>query len=142
MLTIAYLVFILLSSPVASITITGGETTSTGNSIHVDSVSTSGGGFIAVYDGDEPDSELLGYSTYLPPGTHSGITVPLQNGEITEDQEIRIVAHRDTNGDEQFDFQPGFPEGESSSDAPYRSLSDRGTPGINVDVIFVGGNDE
>ncbi|PSP27345.1 type II secretion system protein [Halobacteriales archaeon QH_2_65_14] len=143
MLTVAYIAVILLTSPVASVASL--ETTSDGNSVFVESVSMSEGGFVAVYTEGEladEESQLLGNSRYLPPGKHSEIFVPLQHGEIREDGQIRIVAHRDTNGNGAFDFRPPHRPGDSQVDAPYESLSDRGTPGVEVDVVYIGDSDD
>lgn len=139
MLGIAYLAFVLLSSPVASLSAL--ETTSDGQSVYLDSASLSDGGYVAVYEGDSLDddeAQLLGHTEYLPPGSHSEIFVPLQYGSIDSDQSVILVAHQDTNGDEQFDFQPPYRSGGSQVDGPYESLSNRGTPGVEVDVTYIG----
>jgi flagellar protein FlaJ len=143
MLAIAYLAFVLMSSPVASISAL--ETTSDGDSVFVESVSLSEGGFVAVYAGDSLDSdqtELLGYTEYLPPGSHSQLFVPLQEGKIDSDRSVLIVAHRDTNGNKAFDYQLPSSTGNSQADSPYQSLSDRGTPGVAVDVTYIGDDEE
>jgi len=144
MLTVAYVAFVLLSAPVASFSVL--EATSTGDEVRIEGVDLSDGGFVAVYDvsGEGGSGELLGHTQYLPPGSHSsvnaqnGFVIPLQHGEITEDTEIRIVAHRDTNGNEAFDFTGSSLPGTSRADAPYQPVSDRGTVGIRVDVIYIG----
>jgi flagellar protein FlaJ len=139
MLGIAYVAFILLSSPVASVSAL--DTTSDGESVFVESASLSEGGFIAVYADDSRlnsgEATLLGYTEYLPPGEHEQIRVPLQNGDINSDRTIRIAAHRDTNGNEAFDFQLPHQPGEGELDTPYQSLSDRASPGVEVDVTYV-----
>ncbi len=143
MLTIAYVVVLLISSPVASISAL--DTTSDGDSVYIDSVSLSDGGFVAIYDGDSLDSddtELLGHTEYLPPGSHSDIFVPLQYGEIDSDRSVLVVAHQDTNDNEQFDFKLPYDPDDSPVDGPYESLSDTGTPGVQVDVVYLGDVDE
>jgi len=136
MVTIAYIAFILLSSPVASITVT--DTTTDGDFVYgVEEVSLSDGGFIAVYDSDGVEGELLGHTEYLPPGTHSELTIPLQHGEIEEDGTIRIVAHQDTNDNEQFDFEPPYDPAGNQVDRPYEALGDGEQPGIEVDVTVI-----
>jgi flagellar protein FlaJ len=133
MLTIAYVVFLLLSAPVA--TINADNATTDGNVVlNVDSVSLSKGGFIAVYenpDGNER-GELLGRTAYLEPGTHNNIVIPL-SADLNATTEAQIVAHRDTNGNEQFDFQEGV-----RIDRPYQPLSNGGTPGDAVTLEFIG----
>jgi len=137
MVTVAYVLFVLLTSPVASIALAD-QVTSTGDSIEgIDEVSLSDGGFIAVYDQDGLDGELLGHTEYLAPGTHSNVTVPLQYGEIDRDTTIRIVAHQDTNDNERFDFRPPLVPGESQPDGPYESVADSDQPGIEVEVMFI-----
>jgi flagellar protein FlaJ len=137
MLSISYVLFLLLSAPVATVADT--DTTSPGNSVFLESVSTSDGGFVAVYADDSKLGEqgvtLLGHSQYLPPGEHTQLQIPLQDGEIDSDRTIRIVAHRDTNGNKKFDYQPPGTAGQP--DSPYQSLSNRGTPGVTVDVTYV-----
>ncbi len=138
MVAIAYVMFLLLTSPVASITLAN-VVTSDGQEVRgINEVSLSDGGFIAVYDEDGLDGELLGHTAYLEPGTHSNVEVPLQYGEIDRDRTIRIVAHQDTNGNEQFDFRPPRVPGEDQPDGPYESVADSDQPGIEVDVLFEG----
>jgi flagellar protein FlaJ len=134
MLTIAYVVFLLLSAPFA--TINADNATTDGNVVlNVDSVSVSQGGFIAVYE--KPDrgqerGELLGRTAYLEPGTHNNIVIPL-SADLNSTTEVQIVAHQDTNGNEQYDFQE-----ETAVDRPYQPLSKGGTPGDAVTLEFIG----
>jgi flagellar protein FlaJ len=139
-LTIAYLAVVLLSSPVASVSaefaVTDGDRIS-----NVDSVDLSEGGFVAVYDdsdGEGVDGRLLGYTGYLPPGTHNNLTIPLQNAELTEDTDIRIVVHHDTDGDERFGFTPPYRTGAGGVDRPYEPLSDGAAPGVSMTVEYLG----
>jgi len=145
MLTVAYAVFILLSAPVASFTVL--EATSTGDQVRIEGVDLSEGGFVAVYDDSEgagPDGKLLGHTRYLPPGSHSsvnaqnGVVIPLQHGEITEDTEIRIVAHRDTDGNGAFGFAQPYRPGTSQRDGPYQPVADGADIGIGVEVTYIG----
>ena len=140
MVTIAYVFFLLLSSPVASIVVA--ETTTDGDQLHgIEEISLSDGGFIAVYDSDGFDGELLGTSEYLPPGTHSNVVVELDQ-PIEADQSIRIVPHRDTNDNRQFDFTPPYLPEENQVDRPYESVSDGAEPGVEVEVIYLGGDSD
>lgn len=139
MLGIAYVALVLLTSPVASVSAL--DTTSDGDAVFVESVSVSDGGFVAVYDGDslaDDDVELLGYSEFLPPGTHENFWIPLQHGEIDDDGSVLLVAHRDTTGTGEFEFRPPYQPGTDQADRPYGSLVDRGTPGVEVEVTYVG----
>jgi flagellar protein FlaJ len=132
MVTVAYVIFILLSAPVASVTVTGPSTD--GDQVYgIDEVSLSDGGFVAVYGPDGVEGELLGTSEYLPPGSHSDVTVSL-DGEIDTDASIRIVPHQDTNGNEEFDFRLPYRPGDEQTDRPYDSVSQEGQPGIVVEI--------
>jgi flagellar protein FlaJ len=140
MLTIAYLAVVLLSSPVASVSaefaVTDGDRIS-----NVDSVDLSEGGFVAVYDdsdGEGVGGQLLGHTGYLPPGTHSNLIIPLQNAELTEDTDVRIVVHRDTDGDRRFGFTPPSRVEAGGIDRPYEPLSDGAAPGVTVTVEYLG----
>jgi len=144
MVTIAYLVFLLLSAPVASVSapfaVSDGERVS-----NIDSVELSEGGFVAVYDdssGDGIDGQLLGHTGYLPPGTHNNLIIPLTDGEITETTDVRIVVHRDTDGDGRFGYTPPFRAGTGQIDRPYEPLSDGALPGVTVEVEYLGGSGE
>jgi len=134
LLAIAYVVFVLISSPVSSIA--ASEAVSTGDEIHVGSVSMSAGGFVAVYD-DTVNGTRLGATGYIEPGSHDGVVIPLDR-EIRENQTVTIVTHRDTNGNEVFDFQGPYVPGGDQVDPPYGKLSNRGTPGVEVRVVYVG----
>ncbi len=134
MLTIAYVVFLLLSAPVAAIS--ADNATTDGNVVfNVDSVSVSQGGFIAVYEKSDSGNnrgELLGRTAYLEPGKHNNIGIPLFV-DLDSTTDVQIVAHQDTNGNEQFDFRDGV-----GIDRPYQPLSDGGTPGDSVTLEFLG----
>ena len=135
MLTIAYVVFLVLSSPVASVAMVD-DPASTGESVTVESVSLSEGGFVAIYDDDGLEGTLLGHSEYLPPGSHDQVVVHLQE-EIREDTTVRIVPHRDTNGNERFDFQQPYRPDTNQVDRPYETVSDGGVPGIEVEITYL-----
>ena len=134
LLTIAYVAFVLLSAPVASVA--AGNAVSTGETLEVASVSTSSGGFVVAYD-DGVNSSELGRSAYLPPGTHSDVPIEL-DGAIRENRTVTLVTHLDSDGNEQFTFQGPHVPGASQVDRPYPSLADRGTPGVEVAVRYAG----
>ncbi|MFB6184215.1 MAG: type II secretion system F family protein [Haloarculaceae archaeon] len=110
MLGIAYLAFVVLSAPVASLNFTDQTAR---EEVVVDDVSLSTGGYVVVRLG-EPDGEVLGHSDYLAPGTHTQVTVALDE-PLTQDAQLYAVPHLDTNGNEQFDFAGG------ETDHPYPS---------------------
>jgi len=135
MLAIAYVVFLLFTSPVASIGAAGAV--STGDTMTVESASLSDGGYVVVYDGSV-DSEILGRSAYLPPGTHQDVIVDLDES-IQRDRRVVVVAHRETTGDQSFDYTgpPYLPE-DSQPDRPYTGLSGSKADTVGVEVRYVG----
>lgn len=153
MLGIAYVTFILLSSPIASLGVDTQEiqtldnefivyeVTSDGDTIHeIEEVTLSEGGFVAVYDHEDGvNGSLFGHSRYLEPGTHTDLSIPLDE-EIRENRPVRLVVHQDTNDNQQFDFRQPFRPGESQLDRPYGSPTQGGQPGIEVRVYYRGGS--
>ena len=77
-----------------------------GGSVVVDSVSTSEGGFVTVHDESLLEGEVLGsvvgVSEYLGPGTHENVRVEFD--EEVESQILVPMPHKDTNGNEVYDF--------------------------------------
>ncbi len=135
MVTIAYILLLVLSAPVASITAQG--VTADKNTVYgVQEVSLSEGGYIAVYDEEGVEGELLGKTGYLEPGTHTELVIPL-NQEVADEQPIRIVAHQETNGNERFDYKGPPAAGESAVDVPYESVGSSDQPGIEVEVTRI-----
>jgi len=134
LLAVAYVAFLLLSSPVASVA--AGPAASTGDSMLVSSVSTSDGGYVVAY-ADGVNGTELGRSRYLPPGTHRDVTVSLHE-PIRENRTVTLVTHLDTDGDEQFEFPGRYRPGAGQVDRPYPTIADRGTPGAEVEVRYIG----
>ena len=152
MLAIAYLVFLLLSSPISSIVagdVPGEEfqVTVEGDELsNLEEVSLSEGGFLAVYGGEEGiNGTQLGSSEYLQPGSHSNIRIRLNEtaweafktreglGTEGDDQVVlRLTAHKDSNGNERFDFRNPWLPGQSQEDAPYGTPTQGGQPGVEV----------
>ncbi|AQL41326.1 type II secretion system protein [Halorientalis sp. IM1011] len=99
LLTVAYVVFVLLSSPVASMNMAdqfGGT-----SEVEVESASLSDGGFIVVHRGT-PDGEVIGVSEYLPAGTSEDVTIQLDR-EIDGEETIVLIPHQDTDEDRTYD---------------------------------------
>ncbi|QSG12992.1 Pilus assembly protein TadC [Halapricum desulfuricans] len=111
MLAIAYVAFLLLSSPVASINF-GAQPATDGEQVTVESISMSDGGFVAVYLDDE-DRELLGRTAYLPPGTHRDVVIPLDDPPDRTELEVVAIPYLDTNDNQRFDYTG------NSTDRPY-----------------------
>ena len=130
MLGLAYLVFVLVSAPVASVAAGTASVSASGDSLTVDSVSTSEGGFLAVYEGGV-NGTLLGTSDYLEPGTQEDVRIDLRRS-VDSGTSLRFVTHLDTDGDRAFEFQPPYVPGGGSLDRPYPSTSSGADPGVAV----------
>jgi flagellar protein FlaJ len=161
MLAIAYVAFVFLSSPIASIV--AGEETFEGQTIstsvkydviidnnqvsQIDEFSTSDGGFLAAYGGKGGiNGTLLGVSEYRVSGSHSDVRIPLNETRLNQSveidgntAEIRLVAHMDTNGNERFDFPadsgPYIPQ-DNPADKPYRTPSEGNEPGVEATALL------
>lgn len=129
MLAVAYLVFVLVSSPVASIA--AGQAAATDDAIVVDSVSTSEGGFVVAWT-DGVNSTAVGRTGYIEPGTQRDVVVPLD--EQLSREEVTLVAHRDTNGNGVYEFEEPYLPGTSQVDRPYTDLADDSSPGVVVEL--------
>jgi len=98
MLAVAYIAFLLLSAPVASVTFA--DQTAYDDEVFVEDVSISNGGFVVVRSGGV-NGTVVGHSEYLPPGEHSRVRVSLDGKQRGQ---LYAVPHLDTNGNEQFDY--------------------------------------
>jgi len=93
MLGVAYLAFIVLSSPVASITASTGAIDD--GSVTIDSASLSDGGYVAVYE-EGIEGDMLGHSEYLVAGTHKDVVIDVE-GIPDSNTDVVAVAHFDTD---------------------------------------------
>jgi flagellar protein FlaJ len=137
MLAIAYVVFLVLSAPVASVALGPGGATVQGEELTVDSVSTSGGGFLVARTGGI-NGTVLGTSDYLEPGTQADVRVPLDRS-VGDGTELLLTVHRDTDGDGVYEFAGPYRPGGDQLDAPYPPVSDGGSPGVRTAVNATGG---
>ena len=99
LLTVAYVAFVLLSSPVASINTEaqfGGKA-----EVNVDSASLSDGGFIVVRQGTA-EGDVIGVSGYLPAGASEDVTIQLSR-EFDDDETIVLIPHMDSDEDRTYD---------------------------------------
>jgi len=98
------------AAPTASVVFNDQE--SDGSSVTVDTVTMSDGGFVVIYL-DTFNTEIIGHSGYIEPGSDSDIGIELDR---TLDEDTSLVArpHQDTDGDQTYEFELG-----SSVDAPY-----------------------
>jgi hypothetical protein len=106
----------LTVSDTASVSATAQSTG--GNAVVVDSVFVPNGGFVTIHDGSVADGQVFesirGTSTYLEPGLHENVRVMLDT-PYESDGTIVAMAHKDTDGDEQYTFA----ESEGENDGPY-----------------------
>jgi flagellar protein FlaJ len=116
MLAVAYVAFLLLTSPVATVTFT--DQTMGGDSVVVDSVSMSNGGFVVVHQ-QNSDGEVIGHSRYLEAGTHRDVRVRLQR-TYADEMTLFAVTYLDSNGNGEFDPPPG-----ETADTVYRASDSR-----------------
>ncbi|MFB6296104.1 MAG: BGTF surface domain-containing protein [Halobacteriales archaeon] len=112
--------------PPPTATIGFDDQTIAGDAVTVQSASLSRGGFVAIHEGS-PDGPVLGVSAFLGPGPHEDVQVVLEE-QIPDDGRLVAVAHRDTDGDEQFDF----PEADDPYTADGDSVAAEATVGVST----------
>lgn len=78
------------------------EQSGDGESVTVDSLDLSDGGFVSVHT-ESPTGATLGSSSYLESGEHSDVTVDLDES-VSEDTTLYVLVHTDSNDNEEFDF--------------------------------------
>jgi len=110
MLAVAYAAFVVLSSPVASMDFP--DQTTDGETITLESVSLSEGGFVVVHERSRA-GPVIGRSAYLPAGTHGQVVVTLDRPPSNKN--LVAVPHLDTDGDEQYtvaggEVDPPYPD--------------------------------
>ncbi|MXV62122.1 hypothetical protein GS429_08615 [Natronorubrum sp. JWXQ-INN-674] len=111
---------------------------SEGESVVVDSVDLSEGGFVAIYDGDTAAADpagVIGVSNYLEAGAHDDVEIDLEE-PIEDEQPLVAVAHHDTTGDETFQYA----ETDGEADDPYTTLG--GSPIVDSAIVTVDDPDD
>ncbi|WP_172795740.1 PGF-CTERM sorting domain-containing protein [Haloferax sp. Q22] len=102
----------------ASATVSMSDQPTTGDSVVVDRVELSQGGFVTIHDASVTEGAVFesirGTSAYLPAGVHENVRVEL-DAPVTENTTLVPMAHMDTDGDEMYTF----PESEGETDGPY-----------------------
>lgn len=119
-----------------------------GETVVIDSVTLSEGGYVVIhneslYEGDALASSI-GVSEYLEPGEHENVTVELFDvpggeftaDELTDDQTLAAMPHQDTNDDEEFDFVAD----EGAEDGPY--VDEDGEAVLDEADVTVDGDEE
>jgi PGF-CTERM protein len=117
--------------------VTMSDQSTDGDSVTVDSVTVHDGGFVTVHDASVTEGAVFesvrGTSEYLPPGTHENVTVSLSS-PLTETTTVVPMAHRDTNGNQAYDFVSS----EGADDGPYVA---RGGPVVATAEATVDGGE-
>ena len=115
-----------------------------GKSVTVDSVVLSEGGFVAIHDTRLLDGQavesVIGITDYLTPGEHRNVPARLFDvdggdfdgqEELEETQSLIAMPHRDTDGDEEYDFV----ENNGGNDGPYFRIDQRPVIDIGFAVV-------
>jgi PGF-CTERM protein len=101
-----------------SATVSMADQPTTGDSVVVDRVVLSEGGFVTVHDASVTEGAVFesirGTSQYLSAGVHEDVRVSLED-PVTENTTLVPMAHRDTDGDQNYTFE----ESDGSADGPY-----------------------
>ncbi len=109
-----------------------------GETLVVENVTLHDGGFVTIHDSTLADGAVFesvrGTSEYLGPGTHESVEITLEE-PLTESDDVFAMAHRDTNGNEEYDFL----ETEGAEDAPYVA---GGEPIMSLGTVTVDSADE
>ena len=117
--------------PAAAVTFP--DQTTGGGSVFVDSVRMDDGGFVTMHDDSLLDGDALGsvvgVSEYLGPGSYEDVVVSLDS-DLTSDQTLIAMPHRDTDGDETYDFV----DTDGSDDGPYADVDGAITDSAEVSV--------
>ncbi|WP_226042616.1 PGF-CTERM sorting domain-containing protein [Natrinema sp. DC36] len=90
----------IVEPPSGTISVSGQS--GNGESITIDSLELSDGGFVSVHRGS-PTGATVGSSAYLETGTHTDLSVDLGEA-VTEDTTLYVLVHTDSNDNEQYDF--------------------------------------
>ncbi len=107
----------------ASVVFTQQSVDCNASTVVVDSVTLPNGGYVVIHNSN---GDVVGHSDYLSAGTHENVTVTLDT-QLTTSQKLTAMAHKDTNGNQQYD------SGETN-DTPY--MTD-GSPVTDVGCIQV-----
>jgi PGF-CTERM protein len=111
--------------------------TASGTNVTVQSATLHDGGFVTIHDASLLEGAVFdsvrGTSAYLGPGTHENVTVSL--GTLEESGTFVAMPHRDTDGDETYDFVTS----EGADDSPYVAKDIVGAPAtVNVSDTGMG----
>ena len=124
----------IAEAPTASVTFNDQETN--GSVVTVASTTLSTGGFVAIHQ-NNASGKILATSSYLDAGSHSDIPIEF-NRSLDSDTTLVAMPHRDTDGDQAFEFEFG-----STVDAPYTENGSAVTHSASVTVVpdlYAGGD--
>jgi PGF-CTERM protein len=99
--------------------LTVADQTTTGGTVRLRNVTLADGGYVVIHApnaSESPVESVLGTSSYLENGTTENVTVTLSQ-PLTENADVVVMAHRDTNDNDVFDFVSS----NGSEDGPYTS---------------------
>ncbi len=121
------------------------DQTTDGTSVTIESVRMDDGGFVAIHDDTLLDGEavgsVIGASEYLEPGSSMAVPVDLDE-DLSEDQTLIAMPHRDGNGNESYDFVTSG----GSADGPYTdsegAITDSATLTVDTGDEVDGGANE
>ncbi|WP_299269848.1 DUF7282 domain-containing protein, partial [Halorientalis sp.] len=109
--------------------------TSEDDNVTVQSATLHDGGFVTIHDASLLEGAVFdsvrGTSAYLGPGTHENVSIAVD--ELEESGTFIAMPHRDTNGNEQYNFVTG----EGANDGPYVAKGIIVSPAM-VDVSDMG----
>jgi len=111
MLGVAYVAFLLISSPSAHIVFQNQEVDD--GAIVVEQASLTEGGYVVVRE-NTAQGEVIGHSRYLAAGSHEDVRVPIDDS-IASFSTIYVAPHLDTDGDETYGFSGDL----NGTDRPY-----------------------
>jgi PGF-CTERM protein len=98
--------------------VTMADEVSGGNLVTVDEVFLPEGGFVTAHDANVSDDafgSVRGTSHYLGPGYHENVHIVLDEPFTADNATVVPMAHKDTNGNEEYDFLTS----DGSEDGPY-----------------------
>ncbi|MFC7202676.1 PGF-CTERM sorting domain-containing protein [Haloferax namakaokahaiae] len=102
----------------ASATVSMSDQPTTGDTVVVDRVELSQGGFVTIHDASVTEGAVFesirGTSSYLEAGVHENVRVELDS-PVSENTTLVPMAHMDTDDDQTYTF----PESEGETDGPY-----------------------
>lgn len=126
--------------------ITFNKQKSDGKTVTVKSTTLPKGGFVTIHNRQimkkdktvqDVRESVIGFSDYLEPGTHKGVTVTLEkklDPKLKPGKLLIAMNHRDSNGNKTYDF---VTKGASFADADWPYFTPKGRPVIDPDIVAI-----